>query len=115
MTQFHGLMMAKSLEECRARLMASGAGSLDQLRTLMSRFTIVGKKPELSGGGLVDIGRTGMVGGVTEQTEFVLSLGFVHLGVLGGEYVRSSKFMCPLTARQWNVTDATRVACEACM
>ena len=75
----------------------------------MSRFTIVGKKLELSGGGLVDIGRTGMVRGVTEQTEFVLSLGGVHLGVLGGERARSSKFMRPLTARQRNANDAMRV------
>ena len=42
MKQFHGLMMAKSLEECRAHFPkvdgAIGAGSLDQLRTLMSRL-----------------------------------------------------------------------------
>ena len=55
---------------------------------LLSRFTIVGKKPELSGGGLVDIGRTGMVRRVTEHTEFVLSLGGVHFEVIGGARAR---------------------------
>ena len=113
MKQFHGLMMAKSLDECRAHFPKVdgqiGAGSLDQLRVLMSRFTIVGKKPELSGGGLVDIGRTGMVRGVTEQTEFVLSLSGVHLGDLGGIRARSSTFMRPLTERQRNARDAMRL------
>ena len=55
MKQFYGLMMAKSLDECRAHFLdvdgQIGAGSLDQLRVVMSRFTIVGKTPELSGGG----------------------------------------------------------------
>ena len=41
MGQFHVLMMAKSLDECRAHFPKVdgqiGAGSLDQLRTLMSR------------------------------------------------------------------------------
>jgi hypothetical protein len=50
-----------------------------------------------------------MVRGVTEQTEFVLSRGGVHLGVLGGARARSSKFMRPLTERQRNAKDAMRV------
>ena len=75
----------------------------------MSHFTIVGKKPELSGGGLVDIGRTSMVRDVTEQTEFVLSLSGVHLGDLGGIRARSSTFMRPLTERQRNARDAMRL------
>ena len=58
---------------------------------------------------MVDIGRTGMVRGVTEHTEFVLSLGGVHLEDLGGARARSSRFMRPLTERQWNTTDVMRL------
>ena len=58
---------------------------------------------------MVDIGRTGMVRGVTEQTEFVVSLSGVHLGDLGGIHARSSTFMRPLTERQRNAQDAMRL------
>ena len=70
----HRIMFASSLEGCRASFpKVDGQLSLDQLRTLLSRFTIVGKRSALHGGKTIDIGRTGMLHGVTEQVEFILA------------------------------------------
>ena len=83
MKNFHKIMFASSFEECCNHFPKHDGvlcnKSLDSLRELMSKYTIVGKRPELSGGGLIDIGRTGMVKGLTEQTEYILSLSGVEL------------------------------------
>ena len=46
------------------------------------------------------IGRTGMIHGITEQSEYVLSLSGVQLGPMGGSRREFRRFAKPLTHRQ---------------
>ena len=94
MRQLHKMFFATSLQKCEAAYPKINdsieKGSLNLFLNLMSRYTIVGKFPDAQGGRLIDIGRTGMIKGHTEQTEFVLSLSGVDLGPLGNSVPPSS-------------------------
>ena len=106
----HRIMFASSLEDCRASFpKVDGQLSLDQLRTLLSRFTIVGKRSALHGGKTIDIGRTGMLHGVTEQVKFILAQTGVQLGPLGGTQKPSKPMFRAFTAKQQHAREAMNI------
>ena len=105
----HNVMFATEVGQCRSAFLKDNEGkpSLDKLRKLLSDFAIVGKNIELSGGGLVDIGRTGIVKGLTEQTEYILSQsGTVDLGQLGGTQKAAPSSKKKSSARQQAASQA---------
>ena len=103
MRTLHTVLFAKTLPECEGAFPKNdtGAPCLNKLRSLMARFTVVGKRPALSGSGLVDVGRTVVVKGLTEQMEYITSLsGEADLGPLGGTPPPVPRSTRKLTQRQ---------------
>lgn len=71
MHQLHNVLFATSLGDCEAAFpkRADDVSCLDWLRSLLARFTVIGKKAELQGCGLVDVGRTGILTGLAEHMD----------------------------------------------
>ena len=86
--------------------MVDGVLSLNKLRTVLSNLTIVGKKSALHGGRVVEIGRTGMLHGVTEQSKFILALKCVQLGLLGGTQKPATRSLRVVSAKEQLARDA---------